>query len=51
VQLLTLPATKLLEFERMGKIQEPAWRPVNAPMNILRLFRGEESPDAPAEDL
>ena len=42
VQLLTLPVTKLLEFECTGTVDQPVWRPINAPQNILRRYRGEE---------
>jgi hypothetical protein len=43
VQLITLPATKLFEFECKGTVSEPKWGAVNAPKNLLRFFRGEPS--------
>lgn len=39
LRLVTLPATKLLEFECTGTLDHPEWKAVNAPRKLLEFFQ------------
>lgn len=38
LRFITLPVTKLLEFQLSGTLDEPKWRPVNLPKELFLIF-------------
>lgn len=38
LRLLTMPVTKLFEFQLTGTLDEPKWRPVNLPKELFLIF-------------
>lgn len=38
LRLITLPVTKLFEFQLTGTLEQPKWRPVNLPKELFLIF-------------